>query len=144
MNQSLLPVSLWSDTLRSRFFLIPDEQLLPPGEFVIRTITGRKLEVDPASLAPFEKTEAEAKKWLESQFGKILDTARGAVDRFVDRLTGADADRLAPVRAAVEDLETAAERLAADGAPLTSEEIGRLTQLADRVTSLGSRLRVIP
>jgi len=137
------PLTLWSDTPRTRFFLIPDEQQIPPGDFVIRTITGRKHEVDPASLAPFEKTEEEAKKWLESQFGQILDTARGAVDRFVDRLTGADTDRLAPTRASAEYLQTAIERVTTKGVPLTADEIAALHQLADRLAALVIRIREI-
>jgi hypothetical protein len=130
-----ISTTLWSDTPRTRLFLIPNDQQLPPGGFVIRTITGRKLEVDPASLAPFEITEDEARKWLEAQFGNILDAARVAVERFIDRLNGADADRLKPVRTAVSNLERAVGRLLASG-PLTATEIVELRELSGRIEAL--------
>lgn len=83
---SLSPLTLWTDPARSRYFLIPDDSELPPGDFILRTLTGRKLEVAPQSLAAFELSEEQAKAWLKAEFGKLLDDARGAVDRFVQGL----------------------------------------------------------
>jgi hypothetical protein len=80
------PVSLWTDPARTRFFLLPDDRQLPPGDFILRTLTGRELKVDPASLTAFELSEEQAKEWLKSEFGKLLDGARSAVDRFVQGL----------------------------------------------------------
>ena len=54
---SLSPYTLWSDTARTRFFLIPDDEQLPPGDFDLRTITGGHLKVDAAALAEFEISE---------------------------------------------------------------------------------------
>jgi hypothetical protein len=98
-------ITIWSNTGRTRFFLIPDDQQPQPGDFVIRTITDRKLTVDPVYRAHYEVTEDQPKLWLESEFENILDSTRGAVDRFIDKLRGVDADRLAPLRSAVEDLD---------------------------------------
>jgi hypothetical protein len=83
---SLSPYTLWSDTARTRFFLIPDDEQLPPGEFDLRTITGRHLKVDAATLAQFEISEQEAKEWLKGEFGKMLEGARAAADRFIEKL----------------------------------------------------------
>jgi hypothetical protein len=83
---SLSPYTLWSDTARTRFFLIPDDEQLPAGDFDLRTITGRHLQVDAAALAQFEISEHEAKAWLKGEFGKMLDGARAAADRFIERL----------------------------------------------------------
>src|SRR5262249_8158563 len=94
----MIPCTLWSDSARSRFFLIPDEQQLPLGDFVIRTITGGKKEVHSASLVSFELTEEEARKWLEHQFGNMLDSARGVVERFAEKLSGADTDQIGVLR----------------------------------------------
>jgi len=80
------PLTLWTDPERTRFFLLPDDCELPPGKFVLRTLTGRKLEVDAASLAAFELSEEQAKEWLRAEFGKMLDDARAAVDRFIQGL----------------------------------------------------------
>jgi hypothetical protein len=82
----LEPYTLWSDPERTRFFLVPDDKELPPGQFVLRTITGRNMEVDEAALAEYEISEQEAKEWLKGEFGKMLDGARAAVDRFIEKL----------------------------------------------------------
>lgn len=134
------PETLWSDAPRTRFFLIPDHQQLPPGDFRIHTITGRKSDVDPAVLASFEITEDEAKKWLESQLGSLLDNARGAVERFIDRLGGADQDPLAPVRNAIETLEKAVNRYISYQGHTTSADVPALEQCATRVSQLADRL----
>src|ERR1035437_8378649 len=133
---SLPPLTLWYDAPRARFFLIPDDEQLPTGDFAIHTITGRKLAVDPAAPTSFEMTEDEAKKWLESQLGNMIDTARGAVDRFVDRLTEADTDRLAPARTAAEHLKTAIEGITAAGDSIDTREVAGLHQLADLLAAL--------
>jgi len=64
--------TLWSDAARSRFFLVPDEKKLPPGDLILRTITGRVQRVDAIAVAPFEVTEEQAKEWVKGEFGKIL------------------------------------------------------------------------
>ncbi len=135
------PLTLWSDAARTRFFLIPDEQQLSPGDFRIHTITGRKLTVDAAAIASFEITEEEAKKWLESQLGSFLDSARGAVERFIDRLTGADKDPLAPVRAAIETLEKAVNHYVSLHQSDTPKDVQALEQCAERLSQIVDRIR---
>ncbi len=71
--------TLWSNPERSRFFLIPDDRQLPPGDFALRTIIGRQMEVDETALAAFEVTRDEAKAKLKEQFGQILATAKGGI-----------------------------------------------------------------
>lgn len=99
-----VPRTLWSDSARTRFFLIPERQEIPQGEFQIRTITCRELTADPAILMSFEISKSDAKRYLESELGKMLDIARGAVDGFIDRLRAEDSDPLAPIRDAIETL----------------------------------------
>jgi hypothetical protein len=83
------PLTVWTDSIRSRYFLIPDNQKLPAGDFVLRTIRGRELKVDPSSLAEFEVSEDEAKEWLKGEFGKMLGGVRGAADTLVKNLNEA-------------------------------------------------------
>ncbi len=85
MNTKVSP-TLWSDSERSRFFLISGDRQLPPGDFVLRTITGRQMEVDPNALAPFEVTRDEAKTWLNSQFGQVLEEAKGKLTNYLSNL----------------------------------------------------------
>ena len=71
MNTKVSPV-LWSNPERSRFFLIPGDRQIPPGDFPLHTITGRQMKVEPNALTPFEVTRDEAKTWLNSQFGQVV------------------------------------------------------------------------
>ena len=78
--------TLWSDPERSRFFLIPSDRQLPPGDFNLRTITGRQMNVDPNALTSFEVTRDEAKTWLNSQFGQVLEEAKGKLTNYLSNL----------------------------------------------------------
>lgn len=80
---------LWTDAARTKYYLISDDERLLPGSFVLRTLTGRELRVDPASLEQFELSEEQAKEWLKAEFGKMLDETRGAIDGFIKRLNEA-------------------------------------------------------
>src|SRR6516225_2755413 len=100
MSDNNLTLTLWASYERSRFFLVSDDCPLSSGNFVLRTITGREQRVDPTAVAPFEVTEEEAKEWVKGEFGKILDNARGAVNRFLERLRSGPEkpDRIAGLR----------------------------------------------
>lgn len=78
--------TLWSNPECTRFFLIPDSQELAPGDFPICTTTGRHAKVDESALSGLEITKDQAKAWVKEEFGKLLDGARQAADRFVARL----------------------------------------------------------
>ena len=137
--------TLWTDSGRTRYFIVPDDTVLSPGDFTLHTITGRKADVDPAALAPFEVSEPQAKAWLEGEFGRMLDTARGAVDRFVDRLRGADVDPLVNIRQPIEQLERASRRLIVD-APAALHDpqaTAAIVALADRLTACATSLRAL-
>ena len=82
MNTKIAP-TLWSDMERSRFFLIPQDHQISPGEFSLRTITGRQIKVEPNALAPFEISREEAKIWLNSQFGQIVEEAKGKITNYL-------------------------------------------------------------
>ena len=71
--------TLLSDQTRTRHFLIPDNENLPSGDFILRTLTGRQQNVDPEALEPYEISQEQAKAWLKDQFGQVLQSAKGAV-----------------------------------------------------------------
>ncbi|MDJ0592860.1 MAG: hypothetical protein QNJ72_23195 [Pleurocapsa sp. MO_226.B13] len=85
MNTKVTP-TLWSDVERSRFFLIPGDRKIPPGDFPLRTITGRQMEVDPKALETFEISREEAKNWLNSQFGQVIEEAKGKFTNYLGNL----------------------------------------------------------
>ena len=63
--------SLWIDSTRSQYFLIPDNQEIPSGDFEISAINGNKKTVLLNEIASFEVTESEAKDHLQ------IETSRG-------------------------------------------------------------------
>ncbi|MEM6253798.1 MAG: hypothetical protein AAF821_12830 [Cyanobacteria bacterium P01_D01_bin.156] len=71
--------TVWSNSERSRYFLIPDECELPAGDFQLRTTTGRQQTVDEAALTEYEISREEAKAWLKEQFGQILGSAKTGI-----------------------------------------------------------------
>lgn len=86
MPDETSPRSLWTDPARGRYFLFPDGQQLPPGEFVLRTVTGRELRVEEEAAATFEVSESEAREWVRAEFGEMLDGVRAGLERFVEKL----------------------------------------------------------
>ena len=76
-----MPSTLWTDRNTGRQFLIPQETepSLPPGEFVLRSATGRQLRIEAAAVERFLVTPDEARAWLKSQLGQVLQQARDAI-----------------------------------------------------------------
>jgi len=68
--------TLWTNRDRSRTFLIPEGADLPPGDFELRTITGRGQRVIEEELTPYEVSTDEARKWLGEQLGEVLTEAK--------------------------------------------------------------------
>jgi hypothetical protein len=82
---------IWSDVNKSRQFLIPETEQLPPGDFLLRTAAGREMRVDPAAVAKFEITAEEANAWLKDQLGDVLKNLRsGLAARFSGKATHGD------------------------------------------------------
>jgi hypothetical protein len=129
--------SLWKSSDPPRFFLIPDDVIPPPGDLTIRSLTGDRRSVNPASVAAYERTQEQATEWLQGKVGKTLEGVRGWIDNFADRLTGADADPLGALREAVDRTQHLASRISANPA--------RFRQPADvrTIRSLAKRLHDI-
>ena len=63
--------SLWIDRTRTRYFIIPDSQEIPSGDFEIYAINGNKKTVLLNEIASFKVTELGAKDPLQ------IETSRG-------------------------------------------------------------------
>ena len=74
---------LWTDSAQSRYFLIPDGESLPVGDFVIRTFAGDQQSVDPAALVAFEVTEQQAKQSVHADMSQTLEQVKSAVSGFL-------------------------------------------------------------
>ena len=79
------PRTLWSDPDRTRFFLIPDADELPEGAYELRTVVGRQRHVAEEAVGAYEVSRDEAREWLKSQFGDVLDEAKTKILGFLDK-----------------------------------------------------------
>lgn len=53
---------LYADPSQTRFFWIPDDAAIPPGELVLRSLTGKQLDVSAAAVQEYRITEERAKE----------------------------------------------------------------------------------
>jgi hypothetical protein len=68
--------SLWFNSDRTRLFLVPCDQELSPGEFILRRGVSHQIQVDELALQPYEITCEEARTHLDSQAEHVLDEAK--------------------------------------------------------------------
>ncbi|MDP2316676.1 MAG: hypothetical protein Q8P41_27525 [Pseudomonadota bacterium] len=68
--------TLYASDDRKRFFVVPDDARLPGGDFVVRSLTGKKLEADPIALDVYEVPEAEAMKLAQEILGDFANKVR--------------------------------------------------------------------
>jgi hypothetical protein len=78
---SLPPFTLWSTPDRARWFLLPDDIAFTPGSLEIRAPLGKHATVDPESLAPYEMSREQARRWAMGNLGDFLDESRIAIDK---------------------------------------------------------------
>jgi hypothetical protein len=76
---------------RSRYFLVPEDAELPPGELTVRTFVGqerpgRERSVDEAAVSPYEVSEEEARAWVKEELGDVFGQVRETVLGFTERL----------------------------------------------------------
>ena len=65
--------SLWLNSACTRYFLIPKNQDIPSGDFILFNFTGEKKTVAPTALASFEITEEEAMAYLETELNQLIE-----------------------------------------------------------------------
>ncbi|MEH2069095.1 MAG: hypothetical protein V7K47_13195 [Nostoc sp.] len=80
-NQDKL--SLWTDSNHQRYFLIPDNQKLSRGRFIISTLTGIQKKVTQTAIANFEIPESAAKAYLQTEMNQAMAQAKIAVSNLM-------------------------------------------------------------
>lgn len=140
--------TVWSNADRTRHFLIPDDADLPSGDFVLRTVIGRQMEVDEAAAVPYEVSQEEARAHLKEQLGAVMDEAKTKLTGFVEHLRARTAELRAEREQAVGDfldqMRTAAEQTSSEDVGARGDAIeSALHDLSDLITDLGHALRSI-
>lgn len=64
---------LWIDSTHNRYFLIPENQNLPPGDFIIFNLIGKKKKVVLTAITDFEITEEKANNYFENELNRLLE-----------------------------------------------------------------------
>jgi len=77
--------TLWFNGDRTRFFLVPNDQELPSGDFILRRGVSHQLQVDELALPPYEVTREAARAHLDSQAEQVLDEAKSSVLNFLEQ-----------------------------------------------------------
>ncbi|MFN6559703.1 MAG: hypothetical protein RMY28_007835 [Nostoc sp. ChiSLP01] len=86
--------SLWTDSKHQRYFLIPDNQKLSRGRFIISTLTGTQKKVTQTAIANFEIPESAAKAYLENEIHQAMAQAKIAVSNL--RLSSTETSEKSP------------------------------------------------
>lgn len=68
--------TLYASEDRKRFFWVPDDARLPPGDLVVRSLSGKKLAADPVALDVYEIPEDEAMRRAQEVLGGFADSVR--------------------------------------------------------------------
>ena len=68
--------TLYATADQTRFFHVPDDASLPPGDLVVRSLTGKKISADPVALDVYEVPEAEAMRLAQEVLGGFAEKLR--------------------------------------------------------------------
>lgn len=66
-------LSLWINANQNKYFLIPINEMILNGDFLISTILGEQKSININALIPFQITEIEAKQYLETEIQQGLE-----------------------------------------------------------------------
>ncbi len=69
-QENLEDYSLWTNTTRRRYFLIPNQQQLPTGNFTIRNFRNESKEVELQAITDWEISTAQAQPYIEAELSK--------------------------------------------------------------------------
>lgn len=75
--------TLWLDSTRSHYFLIPDSRDILNGDFIIYNLNNEKIKIDRTALNPFEITESEAQAYLQNEISQAIEDAKNAFSNVV-------------------------------------------------------------
>jgi hypothetical protein len=71
--------TLYATPDRTRFFHVPDDARLPPGDFEVRSMTGRRLAVEGMAIEVYEVSEAEATRITRELVASVAEKARNVL-----------------------------------------------------------------
>jgi hypothetical protein len=106
--------NLWLNSDRTHFFLVPKDQELPTGDFILHRGVNHQIQVDKAALQPYQVTKEAARAWLDSQAGHVMEEVKDSAMSFLERFrSNSPSESSPPDPATLEELATGIETFAA-------------------------------
>lgn len=142
---------LWFTPQRDRFFLVPQDLTLPPGDLEVRSLAAVRASLSEESLGPYEVDIDAARAHVDAGVGEVAGQVRGLWETLKSSIGGSPSSQ-EPVRVdwlgvtpgeAITDPEKAriarkslVERAAQFvGADLSTEQLSRFEERLDRLGS---------
>ena len=71
--------TVWFDTDRTRYFVIPDDEVVSPGELFLRSARGAQRLVDAELVAAYEVPKEEAVRLMRVEFDEAVGRVKGSL-----------------------------------------------------------------
>lgn len=132
---------LWRDPGKNRYYLIPDDDPPPHGPLVLKSITGRTLNVDPDGAAAFEVDRDIALDWMNDRLRRGLDDFRDSTIDWLKLLYTGDRQRRDSVQTESDDdrIPLSVGETNSDQSETTKEDRQKLASLLHEIADSTSK-----
>jgi hypothetical protein len=77
-------VTLWIDSSQTHYFLIPNNENIPSGNFLISNLDREEKQVDAVAITSWEITAQEAQYHLNDEIQQAIDNAKNSVSHLIN------------------------------------------------------------
>lgn len=94
------PKTVWFDTDRTRYFVIPDDEVVPPGDLFLRSARGAQRSVDAELVEAYAAPREEAVRLMREEFDEAVGRVKGSLSELFnlggrrEGAKGVDGDQL--------------------------------------------------
>jgi hypothetical protein len=105
---------LWFNVDRTHFFLVPKDQELPTGDFILHRGVNNQIKIDEAAVQPYQVTKEAARVWLDSQARHVMEEVKDSAMNFLECFrSNSPSESSPPDPATLEELATGIKTFAA-------------------------------
>lgn len=131
--------TLYADSARERFFHVPDDAALPPGDVVLSSLTGVRLATSAEALSPFEVDEATAQHIVTQRLEAFGEGVRRVMGSAASALAGLAPEKPVGPRSVFRDPATVGPAL--EG--VLKDVLGAVRDLEADPASVDARMKVM-
>ena len=78
--------TVWINVESDRYFIIPNDKVLPEGLFELKTVDRKERAVNEVDVSNYEVSEEQAQDWIQEELNKQMNLAKDAVrNAFAER-----------------------------------------------------------